>query len=159
MNPIPTNFTKDITLDFQIPSPPIVKDKALQLGIKGNFFYKIDKDPWGERAPVVPWNDPTSRPQFQARISDYSVDAVIKALIDENPDYALNITYAYLKNHTKIYVDTEIANFVMPGISKLYGNKIPMDILCNMREFRDVHSKSDGLLYARANLNTKFLVE
>lgn len=47
----------------------------------------------------------------------------------------------------------------MPGISKMYGTEVPMDVVINLKEFRDVHSDEDGLLKARATLNMKFLVE
>jgi len=83
----------------------------------------------------------------------------VKALIDENPNFILNVTYAYLKKNTKIYVDTEIANFVMPGISKMYGSGIPMDVVFSVKEFRGIHSDDKGILSAYATLNAKFLVE
>lgn len=159
VNPIPTNYTKDVTLDFQVPSAPNVTDNALALGVKGNFFYERDAEPWGERAPQMPWNDPTAKPKFQARISNYAVDGLVKSIIDENPDFTLNITYAYLKANTALYVDTEIANFIMPGISALYGSGIPMDVLVNVRELRGLHSTKDGLFHLMTNINLKFLVE
>jgi len=108
----------------------------------------------------MPWNDPSARPKFQARLSNYMLDAFVKSAIDENPDFTLNVTYAWLKNHTKIYVDTEIANFVMPGIAEMYGSGVPMDVVVNVRELRDLHSDAvDGLFKGRATINLKFLVE
>jgi len=68
VNPIPYKWFKDITLDFQVPSVPLARDNSLQLGVKGNFFYRPDnpraKDPYGERAPDMPWNNSTNPAKF-----------------------------------------------------------------------------------------------
>lgn len=41
----------------------------------------------------------------------------------------------------------------------MYGDNIPIDLVVNVRNLRNIHSEADGILHARATLNLKFYVE
>ena len=147
------------SLDWQTPTAPIVTDEAFELGIMGIMFDGSEggygEDEWSVSFPDMPYDDTTEAAQFQAYVSDLSVNSLLGSWLevgniagwvhgDQLPGPAANST-----------ITASEINLILPGFSDYYGKDTIVDIYLNttdLSRFASSAANQDITLYGSVDI-------
>lgn len=114
-------------VDWETPEPALVTDIAFEIGVKGLMFDKqIGEEEPGVEIPDLPYHDATKTEQFQAYISDYSIDGFASSFIEVIGVHGW-VNATEIPATVPLSLDTATVNILLPGISDYYGD-VPVDV-------------------------------
>ena len=143
-------------LDWETIEAAVVTETAFEIGAKGILFdSELGEQEWSTDFPDIPYKVETEPAQFQAFLSDLSIDSLLGSYLEVG-DVA---GWVYgdqlpskLNSTTLVASDLDIA---FPGFSKKYGADAIVDIFGNCTDLHDFTSSAanqDVTVYGSANL-------
>ena len=148
-------------LDWSLSDQPIFNGQdGIEFGIKGQFV----PEGQAEVAPAVtppamPYKDPAVSSEFQAFVSDFTLDSFADAFLKTN-------TFSIWTNHGDVPADsplqlnTTVIDCFLPGIMAHYGRDKPMDVEYTLSKLHNFNAKENSpSMSFNADIDVLFYVE